>query len=301
MRARICGVKAAVTTFDYVFALFLGSNILRHSDNLSKTLQSPALSASDAQAIAELTCQTLQRIRDTESFQLFWKTVIHFQEQHDVCEPKLPRKRKAPARHDSGSGPGHHPSTTEDFYRTIYFECLDNVIACIRDRVSQPGCAVLQRLESLLFHAAKAQPYTDDVDFVLKQYGADFEASALKTQLEIFGTFMAGHPDAAEDLRSIRKLFQAMSPAEQANLSQVYILLKLILVVPATNAVSERSASALRRVKTYLRSTMSQARLNHLLLLHCHKDRTDNIHLVNCLQEFVEAKERRSYVFGKFM
>ena len=92
-----------------------------------------------------------------------------------------------------------------------------------------------------------------------------------------------------------------MSPAEQANLSQVCILLKLILVVPATNAVSERSASALRRVKTYLRSTMSQARLNHLLLLHCHKDRTDNIHLINCLQEFVEAKERRSDVFGKFM
>ena len=26
----------------------------------------------------------------------------------------------------------------------------------------------------------------------MKQYGADFEASALKTQLEIFGTFMAG-------------------------------------------------------------------------------------------------------------
>lgn len=73
------------------------------------------------------------------------------------------------------------------------------MIACIRDRFSQPGYAVLQRLESLLFHAAKAQPYTDDVDFVLKQYGADFEASALKTQLEIFGTFMAGHPDAALD------------------------------------------------------------------------------------------------------
>ena len=33
--------------------------------------------------------------------------------------------------------------------------------------------------------------------------------------------------------------------------------------MPATNAVSEWSALALRRVKTYLRTTMSQARLNN--------------------------------------
>ena len=63
---------------------------------------------------------------------------------------------------------------------------------------------------------------------------------------------------------------------------------------------SERSASALRHIKTYLRSTMSQARLNHLLLLHTHKDWTDGLQLVSCLQEFIDCKEHRSDVFDKF-
>ena len=36
------------------------------------------------------------------------------------------------------------------------------------------------------------------------------------------------------------------------------------IVLPATNAVSERCASALRRVKTYLRTTMSQTKLNNI-------------------------------------
>ncbi len=45
----------------------------------------------------------------------------------------------------------------------------------------------------------------------------------------------------------------------------------------ATNAVSERSASVLRRVKTYLRSTVTQLRLNNLLTLHGHKDKTDDL------------------------
>ena len=39
-------------------------------------------------------------------------------------------------------------------------------------------------------------------------------------------------------------------------------------VDPASNATSERSFSALRRVKTYLSSTMTQCRLNNLMVLH---------------------------------
>jgi hypothetical protein len=38
-------------------------------------------------------------------------------------------------------------------------------------------------------------------------------------------------------------------------LSEVVKLVRLILVMPATNATSERSFSALKRVKTYLRSS----------------------------------------------
>ena len=44
------------------------------------------------------------------------------------------------------------------------------------------------------------------------------------------------------------------------------------MVMPATNAVSERSASALRRVKTYLITTMKQVRLNSLMIIHMHRD-----------------------------
>ena len=62
-----------------------------------------------------------------------------------------------------------------------------------------------------------------------------------------------------------------------------------MLVMPATNAVSERSFSALKRVKTYLRSTMGESRLNHFMLLHVHKELAD-----------VEDNQRRKQLFGKF-
>ena len=64
--------------------------------------------------------------------------------------------------------------------------------------------------------------------------------------------------------------FPILSQGLAALIDQVCNLMRLILVMPATNATSERSFSALRRVKSYLRSTMLQERLNYLMLLHVH-------------------------------
>ena len=62
-------------------------------------------------------------------------------------------------------------------------------------------------------------------------------------------------------------------------LVQVVTLVKLVLVMPATNARSECSFSAMRRTKTYLRLTMLQECLNATIVLHVHKESTDALNL----------------------
>ena len=59
--------------------------------------------------------------------------------------------------------------------------------------------------------------------------------------------------------------------------SEVLKLLKLLFVLPASTASAERSFSSLRRLKTYLRSSITAQRLNHVLLLHIHKDITEQL------------------------
>ena len=68
--AYINGVKAQMERLDFLFGLCLGECVMRHTDNLSKTLQSPSLSAADSQVLARLICTTLERIRNDESFAL---------------------------------------------------------------------------------------------------------------------------------------------------------------------------------------------------------------------------------------
>ena len=66
-------------------------------------------------------------------------------------------------------------------------------------------------------------------------------------------------------------------------------------------APGQISFSALRRVKNYLRMTMSQERLNYLMILHVHKDRTDAHDIKSILNEFVGDSEHRSRIFAKFL
>lgn len=71
--------------------------------------------------------------------------------------------------------------------------------------------------------------------------------------------------------------------------------------MPATNAVSERSFSCLRRMKTYLRATMTQNRLNNVMVLHVHKDYTDQLCLIKIGNDFVQGSSHRELQFGKFL
>ena len=69
--------------------------------------------------------------------------------------------------------------------------------------------------------------------------------------------------------------------------------------MPATNATSERSYSALRRVKTFLRTTMTQLRLNNSMILFVHSNLTDKINVVELGNKFIRGSEHRQILFGK--
>ena len=74
-------------------------------------------------------------------------------------------------------------------------------------------------------------------------------------------------------------------------LSELDKYLKIFFSFPITSATAERLFSSLRRIKTFLRSTMSDCRLNNLFLLYVHK--TDDLDLKKIANEFVSVNSRR--------
>ena len=100
--------------------------------------------------------------------------------------------------------------------------------------------------------------------------------------------------------RDIHKHFQSLPQSQVSLVSQVSRVVQFVLLMPATNAVSERSASAMRRIKTYLRTTTTQSRLNNIMVLHIHRDLTDKVDHTAVLKVFVSAHDDRHRHFGLF-
>nr|CAH7737333.1 unnamed protein product [Callosobruchus chinensis] len=65
---------------------------------------------------------------------------------------------------------------------------------------------------------------------------------------------------------------------------------QIILCLPVTVASAERSFSALKRLKSWLRSNMTQERLCGLALMHVNKD--THIDIDNVVNRFANAKKR---------
>ena len=105
--------------------------------------------------------------------------------------------------------------------------------------------------------------------------------------------------------RSVKSLSDAvgilkgMEPELRGEYSEVEKLVRLLLVSPASSAEAERSFSALRRLKTWLRSTMTQVRLNSLAVCHVYQEVLDVIDVDMLINEFVSSKETRAFMFGK--
>ena len=91
-----------------------------------------------------------------------------------------------------------------------------------------------------------------------------------------------------------------LSKAGKCMISEIINRCKLLLVNPATSAADERSFSSARRLKTWLRSMLTQTRFSNLTILNTHKQRTDKLRLVDAANEFAALNKNRKNNFGTF-
>ena len=130
--------------------------------------------------MANLTCQTLERIRDNKCYDLFWERALRLQNDLDVDEPELPRMRKPPRRYEIGSGESDFHNSAKDYFKVHYYEALDLIVNLIQQRFDQPGYGIYRSLQDLLIKAAHSEDFSSEFDSVVQFYGSDFDSSSLK-------------------------------------------------------------------------------------------------------------------------
>ena len=299
-KAPVLGVQAQMMTFDYFYGFRLGILLLRHSDNLNAPLQTKNLCVAETQTIAKHTVATLQKMRTDENCHQFWEDVKQKATKLDVDAPKLSRKRRALTRIEEFFGGKAAPEYANDAisqYRRIYFESLDCIINSIENLVDQEDFRTYVNLEHLLLKAAKGDVFIQEYNDAMAIYGSDFDENRFQVQLEALQEYCT-NLDGNIDIRSVTDTLWNLTV--QSRLGEVFKLSKLILVLPATNATSERTFSLLKLIKSYLRSTMKQSRLNRLMILSACKNKLDELDLTKIASDFINKNGARKHIFGKF-
>ena len=119
----------------------------------------------------------------------------------------------------------------------------------------------------------------------MNHYGRDLDGSRLAAQLISVELL---HEDVVCSTTSVSEIIQAVAGSNVRKMfPQVTKMIMLYLICPATSATAERSFSELKRLKTYLRSTMGQRRLNALAILSTYPHELDRMDVNSLIRQFV--------------
>ncbi|KAJ8873201.1 hypothetical protein PR048_026834 [Dryococelus australis] len=152
--------------------------------------------------------------------------------------------------------------TVKEHYRiAVYLPFMDFIINELSSRFPKPELQRVVQIQKLL-SPEFSDGFEDEVQQGVEPYKDDLYCfSALKGELR----------DWKQIWKSDLSQKFPKSPAEgykQASaLPNIRVLIQLLCVLPVTTNTLQRSFSTLRRLKTYLRSTITEDRLNGLALL----------------------------------
>ena len=140
--------------------------------------------------------------------------------------------------------------------------------------------------------AANKENFDEELQFVTEFYGDDLNIEQMRLHLDIMSQNLPKFI-GRYTLQCVVMYLRDLTPIQRVLISQVCILVSLILVLPATNATSERSFSMLQSFKTFLRSTtcMTQVRLNDAMLLHIYRNMTESLNLIDIGNDFIFSSE----------
>ncbi|CAF1474490.1 unnamed protein product [Rotaria sordida] len=247
----------------------------------------------------------LGEIKTDEYFMIFFQG-IQAEAKSLTDEPFLPRPRKPPLRFTNYLPTPTRYETIYDFYHYQYFEVINKIIDALDSRFKQSVFPLLCNVEKFILSVANITREEDTVRLNdIKEFLVDdIDIDQLERELTMLPDYFSTvNKQKNLNLKRITKISTIcellnIEPVGKNLFCEYRKLLLLYLTIPTTTATAERSFSALNRIKTHLRCTMTQQRLNHVIIPHIHKEKLDLLDLNRICSEFISKNQNRKNLFG---
>ena len=287
--ARASGLRVQLCKGSTLLALKMALKVFGLLEMLNRSLQARYQTVSGMLAAVDETLCGLRNLHTDEKFNQLLSDTSEIISELDLEEMQVPRQRKPPSRYTRDSD-GHVANSTTvcDYYRPLYFLLVDTAVKQLEERFhDNSNLLKYMTLENVLIQEC------ENVAAAVSVY-EEINGADLQIQLELFR-----RKRSVKTVSDAVSIMKAMPPELRGEYCEVEKLVRLLLVSPASSTEAERSFSALRRLKTWLRSTMKQPRLNALAVLHIHQDVLDSVDVDALIEEFVFKNETRRSMFGQ--
>lgn len=273
--------KTAIEQFSFIITLITAEHILSSLVPLSNLLQKKDCDLSVALDESRIVIRLLSDERnDIEVWNALYAAATDLAATVE-SQPTMPRNRGS--QRNRPNAPADNPS---EYWRlNMYLPFLDHLIGELNVRLLSPEprfCA--QNL--IPTKAAQLDEATGDMIFNSYSDEITLSQCEFRSELNRWKTKWTGNADKVpHDLQeTLNKTNKDLYPG-------IYIILNIFACMPVSTATAERSFSTMRRVKTYLRNTMTTKRLSGLGLLNVYREK--EIQTERVLDAFSRKKERK--------
>ena len=198
--------------------------------------------------------------------------------------PSIPRRTNQHQHCDNL--PAQTPS---DYYkRAVAIPFLDHLQSEMKTYFKTTNDVVLSRLFNLLPELVAVGDRNPDIEAALEFYENDLPSPhVVDVELPRWKRKWCSTEDADLPTSAV----QTLAACDREFFPNIHTLIRILCTLPITSAECERSFSTLRRLKTYLRSTMSSERESGLALMNINYHRDINIEEV--INTFAQRQPRR--------
>ena len=256
-------------TFSFIVTLVIVRHILDLTRPLTVRLQKKAMDLLKAKEEIDLLKSALTDMQtdiDTRHHALYEEAVTLA--RRVSVQPSMPRIIQRQVHRNNAPAP-----TPEHYYRiNLTTDFLNHALAQLDSRFEDDVFVCYKGFSVIPSILLATDPiWKDNVREFCNHYRQDIPNYAgLPAELLLWERMWKGKNDRREAIPdSIDVTLEQIDKGAYVN---IYTILQILITIPISSASCERSISTLRNLKTYLRSTMVQDRLNGLALMHAHRE-----------------------------
>ncbi|XP_056857419.1 uncharacterized protein LOC130506754 [Raphanus sativus] len=285
--------------FEFLFGMVIWYDVLFAVNTVSKTLQSEDIDIDDAIAQLKGLVSFFQKYRET-GFEEAKAEASKIAVAMDI-EPMFNKKKKRLIKRkthfdeerDKGDDVCQVLSSEDDFRINYFIKMMDQALVSFQTRLEQ--FKEYEDIFGFLFSLRKLNSTSDDTlkskcsnleAFLKHGADSDIDGNDLFMEIKMFREVLPKTFKKNVEVLDYLKRMKDSYPG-------IWIAYRIMLTIPVSVASAERSFSKLKLIKSYLRSTMSQERLNGLAMLSIEKALIRNLNYESLMNDFAEKTARR--------